>query len=448
MSLTYNGRPKFTFKGIIQVIDTVMKKCVVVKENGSIIFRDREIVKTGLLGNSELVKYGYILDEKEKEERLQRFWDWYWNTTREDNESILKQIGTNTGEIFIELIHLEEEIDKPENRWNIRRFQRSIVYNTKIESRFGKPWVSGELTDKIRDEFKKTCGFTEIIEEVVISDPEEENNEESDSSEVSLNKELRGMGHEMERSEVEKLEKLDIEKEIILIDEFINKWWEVSNLSEKKMLEELEEWFIKNIVDCEKCNERRVKQYMYENEEKLIICKDCLIKGSKKKNDSKENTKNDSESDDESIDAEIDSRRIMIHKFEVKRLKRLGFNKYYLGSLTFIQEYKENEGKSNEKLIEILKEWKKLIEYNNSDTQENDEEIFIEEKEIIKNILEELEKLNIETNENEIIRLRSMGFNVIDILKEEFFKKFKKIKDELDNIVKSELEEWLLEEKV
>jgi hypothetical protein len=80
------------------------------------------------------------------------------------------------------------------------------------------------LTDKIRDKFKRTHGFTEIIEEVVISDLEEENNEESDNSEVSLYKELRGMGHKMERSEVEKLEKLNIEKEIILTEEFINKW--------------------------------------------------------------------------------------------------------------------------------------------------------------------------------------------------------------------------------
>jgi hypothetical protein len=147
-SLTYHQRPKFTFGGIITVIDTVIKKCIVIEDDKSIIFRDKEIVKTGLLGNSKLVRYGYILDEKEKEERLQRFWDWYWNITKEDNENILKQIGTNTGELFTELIHLKEEIDKPENRWNIQRFQRSIVYNTKIESRFGKPWVNGEL---IRD---------------------------------------------------------------------------------------------------------------------------------------------------------------------------------------------------------------------------------------------------------------------------------------------------------
>jgi hypothetical protein len=288
-----------------------------------------------LLGNSELVRYGYILDEKEKEERFQSFWEWYSEITKKNNRNIVNRIKYNTKELFVKLIHLGEEIDEPRHRWMIQKFQKSIEYNMSIRSKFGKPWISRELTDKIRDKFKKTHGFTEIIEEVIISDSEEENNEESDGSKVSLNKELRGMGHEMERSEVEKLEKLNIEKEIILTDEFINKWWEVSNLSEKKMIEELEEWFIKNVVKCGKCNEERVRKYMHETEEKLILCKECKEKESKE---------SDNESDDESIDAEIDGRRIMIHKFEVKRLKRLGFNKYYLGSLTFIQEYKENEG--------------------------------------------------------------------------------------------------------
>jgi hypothetical protein len=217
-SLNYNERPKFTFKGIIQVIEIVFIKCVRLRTDGSIFFRDREIIKTKLLGNSELVRYGYILDEKEKEERLQRFWDWYWNTTKEDNGSVLKQIGSNTGDIFIELIHLEEEIDKPENRWNIRRFQRSIVYNTKIESRFSKPWTSGELTDKIKDEFKRTCGFTEIIEETAISDSKEENNE------TSLYEELTGkfgMEYEMSEWEVKEIEELELEWEIVLTEEFL-----------------------------------------------------------------------------------------------------------------------------------------------------------------------------------------------------------------------------------
>jgi hypothetical protein len=222
--LTYYQRPKFAFGGIITVIDTVIKKCLVVKDDKSIIFRDKEIIKTRLLGNSELVRYDYILDEREKEERFQKFWEWYREITRENNRSILNQIKSNTKELFTELIHLGEEIDEPRHRGTIQKFQKSIVYNMLIKSRFGKPWISRELTDKIRDKFKRTHRFTEIIEEVVISDPEEENNEESDDCEVSLNKELHGMGYEMERSEVKKLEKLNIEKEIILTEEFINKW--------------------------------------------------------------------------------------------------------------------------------------------------------------------------------------------------------------------------------
>jgi hypothetical protein len=310
-------------------------------------------------------------------------------------------------DIFIELIHAEEEIDKSENRWNIRRFQRSIVYNTKIKSRFGKPWVSEELTDKIRDEFKRTCGFTKIIKETVISDLEEENNEEIDNNKTSLYEELLGMfgiEYEISRSEVKKIEKFELEWEIVLTEEFMKKWQEISNLKKEKRMEEIRKWYKENVTNCKSCNEPRIKQYMYKNEEKLIVCKDCLIKEFKEKSDSKENTESN-ESEDKSIDAKIDGRRIMIHKFEVERLKRLGFSKYYLGSLGFIQEYKENEGKSDEKLIEILKEWKKPVEYNDSDIQEDDEEIFIEEKEITENILEELEKLNIETNKNEIIRL-------------------------------------------
>jgi hypothetical protein len=138
----------------------------------------------------------------------------------------LKQTRSNTIDIFTELIHAEEEIDKPENRWNIRRFQRSIVYNTRIESRFGKPWVSEKLTDKIRDEFKRTCGFTEIIEETIINDLEEENNEEIDNNETSLYEELLNMfgtEYEISRLEVKKIEKLELEWEIVLTEKFMEK---------------------------------------------------------------------------------------------------------------------------------------------------------------------------------------------------------------------------------
>jgi hypothetical protein len=42
-------------------------------------------------------------------------------------------------ELFVELIHLGEEIDEPRYRWMIQKFQKSIEYNMSIKSRFGKP---------------------------------------------------------------------------------------------------------------------------------------------------------------------------------------------------------------------------------------------------------------------------------------------------------------------
>jgi hypothetical protein len=78
---------------------------------------------------------------------------------------------------------------------------------------------------------------------------------------------------EISRSEVKKIEKLELEWEIILTEEFIRKWQEISNLKKKKRIEELREWYKENVTNCKSCNKPRIKRYMYENEEKLIVCK-------------------------------------------------------------------------------------------------------------------------------------------------------------------------------
>jgi hypothetical protein len=59
--------------------------------------------------------------------------------------------------------------------------------------------------------------------------------------------------------------------------------------------------------------------------------------------------------------------------------------------------------------------------------------------------------MNVKTNENEIIRLQGMNFNIInwiEILKERFFTKFQKIKNKFDSVVKKELNDWLFEKEV
>jgi hypothetical protein len=192
-SLTYDRKPKYTFGGIKTVIETIIKNCVEVKENGSIIFRNEEIMKRKLLGNEELIKYGYILDGREREERFQRFSEWYKSIIEEKSGSIVIEEKYNTRRLFVEIIHLEEEIVKPEHRKKIEDFQKSFKYNKMIRIRYERPWVNRGLTNKIRDELMRTHGFTEIIEEIIIDNPEKEYNKESDDNDVSLYEELIGI---------------------------------------------------------------------------------------------------------------------------------------------------------------------------------------------------------------------------------------------------------------
>jgi hypothetical protein len=76
-SLTYDERPDFTFGGIMTVIETVIKECMIIKEDGNIIIKDEEVVKSGLLIGRELVRFSKAMwyGKNEKEERFQRFWD-------------------------------------------------------------------------------------------------------------------------------------------------------------------------------------------------------------------------------------------------------------------------------------------------------------------------------------------------------------------------------------
>jgi hypothetical protein len=125
-SLTYDRKPKYTFEEIKTVIETIIKNCVEIKENGSITFRDEEIMKRRLLGNNELIRYGYILDERERGERFQRFLRWYKNIIEENSGSIVIEEKYNTRRLFIELIRLEEEIVKSGHRKKLRIFRNLL----------------------------------------------------------------------------------------------------------------------------------------------------------------------------------------------------------------------------------------------------------------------------------------------------------------------------------
>jgi hypothetical protein len=386
------------------------------ERDSGITFEDEQVVKNKILGNMILREYRYEIDDRDLEIRFQEFWKWL------NERTVPRKTIPNTKELFRELLYLEAEIASDENRRKVQEFQKSITFEARLGSRYNRPWLNEKLTDDIIKEFIELRGFKDIEEITKLDEGDKELIELRTKIEKLVKEVKEGLFKAniiIDESDIRRLVRLDMALKVITKTGFIEKYWEISRLSDKKLVEELELWL-------------QEEEYHPSDDD----------------NENTDEDEESNESDDKSIDTEIDGRRIVIHKFEVERLKRLGFNKYYLGSLGFIQKYKENEGKTDEELVGILKEWKKPVEYSDSDSQEDDEEIFIVEDEITERILEELEKLNIKTNKSEITRLQELGFNEVDILKEEFFKRFQRIKDELDSVVKNELKKWLFEEKV
>jgi hypothetical protein len=171
-----------------------------------------------------------------------------------------------------------------------------------------------------------------------------------------------------------------------------------------------------------------------------MICKKCKEKESKESDD---------KSDDMSIDTEIDNREIVIHKFEIKRLKRLGFNKYHFTS-EFVQKYKENEGKPDEDLKKILNEIEKPIEQKEKVTDEEDdseEEVNRKQKAKVDRLLKIAKERDIEVSERELSRLVSYEFDEKEIFSEGFIRKFQEIKNELKSYIVEELGKFFDKQK-
>ncbi|GES97975.1 hypothetical protein GLOIN_2v1886091 [Rhizophagus clarus] len=67
-SIRYNEQPNFKEKGLRQVLVVIARDCI---ENNK-----ENVVCDGLIGNPELVKYGYILEEWDVKIRFEKFWMW------------------------------------------------------------------------------------------------------------------------------------------------------------------------------------------------------------------------------------------------------------------------------------------------------------------------------------------------------------------------------------
>jgi hypothetical protein len=142
-SIRYKQQPIHKDKGLRSIILVIVRDC---------IERDLENeVFDRLIGNRELVKYGYILEDWDVEKRFQKFWDWYkteWRTNRItiDIEIIVK---------FRELVYAEEEIVKEDTK--IMDMMELIGPEVGIEITAER---INEMTEKIKGKFIETRQFT------------------------------------------------------------------------------------------------------------------------------------------------------------------------------------------------------------------------------------------------------------------------------------------------
>src|SRR3984885_7455419 len=168
-SLEYDEAPKYTSKGLESIIITIVKQCKGLEDNTIVI--DEKNTEEGLLGNTDLLTYGYIIDQEELEKRFQRFWEWYSTIVP------TKRVKSTTMEIFKGLLYLEERIVE-ENK-KVIQFMKSIEYHERIDM--------SRILAEVITEFVDSEGFT-LSEEAIalkrrINESGEENTESPGTSE-------------------------------------------------------------------------------------------------------------------------------------------------------------------------------------------------------------------------------------------------------------------------
>ncbi|GES79039.1 hypothetical protein GLOIN_2v1848990 [Rhizophagus clarus] len=210
-SIRYNEQPSFKEKGLRQVLVVIARDCI---ENN----KENEVCD-GLIGNPELVKYGYILEEWDIEIRFEKFWMWYRIEHKGGPVNIKSYEALKTFKEILYLIDEEKETDE-ELPYKAKRLITELV-NEHIEyigSRFNQ-----DIILKIWNRVKETKQFS-IKEKNIEEDSESsiESYKLTEDAKKEMKEELIGMEYELDMSEIERLIKIHVTKEIVLIEGFID----------------------------------------------------------------------------------------------------------------------------------------------------------------------------------------------------------------------------------
>ncbi|GBB87853.1 hypothetical protein RclHR1_14350002 [Rhizophagus clarus] len=267
-SIRYNEQPSFKEKGLRQVLVVIARNYI---ENN----KENEVCD-GLIGNPELVKYGYILEEWDVEIRFEKFWIWYKIEHKGGPVNIKSYEALKT---FKEILYLIDEVNETDKElpYKAKRLITELV-NEHIEyigSRF-----SQDIILKIWNRVKETKQFS-IEEENIEEDSESsiESYKLTEDAEKEMQEELIGMGYELDMSEIERLIRIHITKEIVLIEEFIDFYLHNRKLEDKELHHKCMNWLKGKIVldDDNNINES-IQNEQDDNDSEYIGSEDSFEK--------------------------------------------------------------------------------------------------------------------------------------------------------------------------
>ncbi|RGB22899.1 hypothetical protein C1646_677512 [Rhizophagus diaphanus] len=176
-SIRYRNRPDYRKMGIASVIKVICEHYVFYKDNNMTL---DDKIEENLLGNRELLMYGYIIEDDELDMRFAKFEEW------------LEDTG------------IAESIAEEENREKVKKFQKSITYKW-WNNKYGKIWKSDEITDMIITKIIEERGFIEEysdVEELITSDDTEESEDSDEHYEMILRNYWIENGYEIDIKEI------------------------------------------------------------------------------------------------------------------------------------------------------------------------------------------------------------------------------------------------------
>ncbi|PKY60614.1 hypothetical protein RhiirA4_519262, partial [Rhizophagus irregularis] len=170
VSIRHGNKPDYMQKGIISVIKIICEHYIFDKEDNLLV--EEEETRENLLGNRELLEYGYIIEDDELDRRLIELEEWL----EEEKITTIEYITQNTMRYFKEILHMEESIVNEESKKTVKNFQKNIKYQCQHVG-YDKPWKNDNLTDKIIERIVEKEGFIRNrndIEELESSEDESE----------------------------------------------------------------------------------------------------------------------------------------------------------------------------------------------------------------------------------------------------------------------------------